>query len=103
MSSIRFCPQETKVPLFSISIFGSQEGSGILKIYDLHQTQSQSTPLKSGSLWTHEWSPACNTLSMGITKGALLLDIETNKFTKIFTNESDVFSQSFNFAVIYNI
>ena len=52
--------------------------------------------LKKGSLWTAEWDPSVNKISMGISSMGLLLDIPTNKVSRLYTNKSDVFSQQWD-------
>jgi WD40 repeat protein len=55
--------------------------------------------LRRGSAWCHEWQPhRPDFVSIGTETCALLVNVETNQTTKIFTAKSDVFYQQFDRA-----
>jgi hypothetical protein len=66
-----------------------------LKFYNPELQIQHATKLKKGSMWCHEWAPTEQYISMGITKGAMVIDPRTSKTISCFTEKSDVFAQSF--------
>ncbi len=62
--------------------------------------------VRSEELWTHEWTKDCGFVSFGnffylltskgTFKSGLLMDAQTGKFQKIFSEKSDVLSQKFD-------
>lgn len=53
-------------------------------------------------MWCHQWSSNGQYISMGISKGAMVLDTITTKMIACFTEKSDVFAQAFTEDVRVN-
>lgn len=81
-------------PIYSATILGGGR-SGELKLYTSQLHAKHSTKLRKGSMWCHEWSPNGQYISMGISKGAMILDNATMRTLNCFTEKSDVFAQAF--------
>ena len=73
--------------------------SGMITIFDMTFHARHSVTLTKGSLWTSEWSPTTEYISLGISGCGLLMETKTNKLTRIWTKKSDVFAQKFNSKV----
>jgi hypothetical protein len=79
-----------------VAEFGSMAGSGMLSIMDVNFDVLYAFSLKKGSLWTSEWAPRDERLSLGVTSCSLLIDTSTCKVTRQYTQKSDVFSQQWD-------
>jgi hypothetical protein len=84
----------------SISEFGSSVSVGTMTIYGNPLEPPKYTfGLRKGSIWTTEWSPTMENISLGVDASALIMDTKTNKMSRVHTNKSDVFSQCWNVQV----
>jgi WD40 repeat protein len=94
VTSLRWS-KDTTLPLLCGSLLGGVT-SGQLKLFDCELNERFSMRLRYGSLWCAEWAPNNEYLSLGVSQGALLLHIETNRMSPCWTKRSDVFAQTFN-------
>eukprot|EP01122_Echinamoeba_exundans_P013765 TRINITY_DN6060_c0_g2_i1.p1 TRINITY_DN6060_c0_g2~~TRINITY_DN6060_c0_g2_i1.p1 ORF type:complete len:653 (-),score=79.98 TRINITY_DN6060_c0_g2_i1:203-2161(-) len=100
ISSVRSAPNRANSPFVSLTTWGGNGAPGTLWLHDIRAGFVR-TPykLRRGSAWCHEWQPQrSDVVSIGTETCALLVNIETNVTTKIFTAKGDVFYQQFDRA-----
>jgi len=91
-TSLRWCPYKDSI--FSVTSLGGPDTGGCLSFCEKKGTKSEIF-LDGRSLWTAEWAPQSNYMSLGCSGGAMLMEINTSLISS-FTTKSDVFSQQFD-------